>query len=293
MRITGNRLLDRAAAATSASQAKVADKANALTSGLRVQTPSDDPTAWLAAQRASLRKSLSESAGTAMAFGRDRLDETDHAMATILDSVAAVRQLAIQGSNDSYSAASRAELGVQVRALFAGALAAANTRASNGEYLLAGSASLTAPFDATGAYLGDARTRSVPTAETTLSVTTIAGSDLTAARGVDVLPLLGRVATALETDDAPTLRSLLGALQTAIDQVASARTRGGGAMIALDDAARAHAQLQQNLGADIARYVETDAVSAASELAKASQALDASRTVSTHVIALLNRATST
>lgn len=293
MRITGTRLIDRAAAATAANQSKVAAKAAEVSSGMRVQTPSDDPTAWLAAQRASLRRSISQGTGTAMQFSRDRLDETDRALATILDAVSATRTLAVQGANDSYDAASRAEIGLQVRSLFEIALGAANTRAPDGEFLLAGTASLTAPFDPTGAYLGDAAARSIYTTEDATTVVSLTGAELTMARGVDVLPLMTKVATALETNDAPTLRALLGELQTAVEQVALARTRGGSAMAVLDEAAVAHAALADNLDDEIARHVEADSVAAASELAKASQALDVSRTVSAHVIALLNRATST
>ena len=163
MRITGSRMLDQAAAATASNQSKLADKAGQVSSGLRVQTPSDDPSAWLAAHRAQLKKQLSEGTGVAMQFSRDRLDESDRALASVLDAVTATRALAVQGGNDSYNAANRVDLALQVRSLFESALGAANTRAPDGEYLLAGAASLAAPFDANGAYLGDAGTRQIPT----------------------------------------------------------------------------------------------------------------------------------
>ncbi len=289
MRITGTRMMDRAAAATSANQRQVADRADELTSGLRVQTPSVDPAAWMAAQRASVRKALTTGGADAIATSRERLDETDRALATVLDAVSQARTLAVQGGNDSYGAVSRKEMATQVRALFASALAAANTRATDGEYLLAGSASMTAPFDATGAYQGDAVTRALPTSDGATSAVMLAGTELTAANGVDVLPLIERVALALEANDGAGVRALLGELQTAIDQVALSRTRGGNAMATLDDAARAHGELADALQGTIARNVEADPIAAASGLAKATQALEASRAVSEHVISLLKR----
>jgi len=60
----------------------------------------------------------------------------------------------------------------------------------------------------------------------------------------------------------------------------------------LDEAAKAHSQLEQNLDADISRYVEIDIIGAASELAKATQALDASRAVTSYVSDLPGRTTS-
>ncbi len=292
MRITSSRMLDQAAAATVANQSKLADKVSQVSSGLRVQTPSDDPSAWLAAHRAQLKKQLSEGTGVAMQFSRDRLDESDRALASVLDAVTATRALAVQGGNDSYNAANRRDLALQVRSLFESAVGAANTRAPDGEYLLAGAASLSVPFDANGVYLGDAGTRQIPTTEASTSLISVAGSRLTATNGVDVLPLLKQVADALDANDPTLVRSLLTDLQTAIDQVSNARSLGGGAMAVLDEAAKAHSQLEQNLDQDISRYVEVDIVNAASELAKATQALDASRAVTSRVIDLLGRTSS-
>lgn len=293
MRITGTRLLDRAAAATVANQRDVATRADAVSSGRRLSRPSDDPAAWLAAQRAAVKRTISEGAGSALAVSRDRLVETDHALGTIFDAVSSVRMLAVQGANASYDAAGRRELASQVRAVFTTALGAANARGSDGEYLLAGSASGAPPFDAAGVYQGDARTRALATADDVTSVVTLAGSELTAARGVEVLPLLERVAAALETGDPEAVRAQLADLGTALEQVARARSQGGGAMATLDDAMRAREQLELTLGAEISRLVDVDLVDAASGLAKATHALEASRAATAHVMALLERTAST
>src|SRR5256885_4475099 len=100
MRITGNRLIDLASASTSKNQSAVATSAAELSSGMRVTTPSDDPDAWLAAQRTKLHQALSQGAGAAVAASRDRLTVTDNALASLGDVVSQVRALAIQGSSD-------------------------------------------------------------------------------------------------------------------------------------------------------------------------------------------------
>ena len=78
---------------------------------------------------------------------------------------------------------------------------------------------------------------------------------LTAANGVDVLPLLEQVADALDANARTRVRTLLTDVQTAIDQGSHARSLGGGAMAVLDEAAKAHSQLEQNLDQDISRDV--------------------------------------
>ncbi len=287
MRITGNRLIDVAAAATIKHQSTVAAKAAEVSSGIRVADPSDDPTAWLMAHRASMRRVLSTGTGVAMQASRERLEQTDGALSTIGEVVSSVRALVIQGASATYNATDRAELGDQVRALFASALGAANTKASDGEFLLAGAASLTQPFGATGIYQGDGNVRAVPTGETATSPVTIAGSELTAAQGVDVLPLLDRLATALSANDVTTLVASLPDLDTAIKQVSSSRSHTGGAMNVLDEAKLAHTALEASMEQTISRSIESDTVTAASELAQASQALEVSRAVSSHIVAML------
>lgn len=287
MRVTGNRLIDLSAASTTKSQAQVATATAEVSSGMRVSKPSDDPTAWAAAQRATLRRTLAEGANTAVQASRDRLDETDNALDTIGDAVSQVRALAIQGASASYGPADRAAIAVHVRALFENARTAANTKSSDGEYIFAGSNSFTAPFDAAGTYTGDAVSRDVPTYESGTSRSTVPGTELTATAGVDVLPLMERVAAALAANDLPALQLGLGELETAIKQVALARTRTGGAMTVLDSAVAAHGELAEHLSTTIASQVEADSVGAATNLAKASQALERSRVVASHVISLL------
>ncbi|HEY0987134.1 MAG TPA: flagellin [Kofleriaceae bacterium] len=291
MRITGNRLIDLAAASTSKNQSTVAEVSAQVSSGLRVATPSEDPTAWLAAQRTKLQKSLSEGTGAAVAESRDRLQTTDNALASLGDIVSQIRTLAVQGASDTYNADNRVALGAQVRGLFLGALDSANVRGRDGEFLLAGTVSLSAPFDATGAYTGDARVRVVPTDGSVTAGVTIAGTDLTAANGVDVLPLLDRVATALSTNDLPTLLGALPDLDTAVKQVSTIRSHAGGAMSFLDQTTTSRAVLEQDMQQAISRFVEVDTVSAASELAKATQSLEVSRAVTQHILAALTPST--
>ncbi len=287
MRITGNRLIDQSAASTAASQAKVADASAEMSSGLRVARPSDDPTAWAAAQRAALRRTLAGGESVALQAGRDRLDETDVALSGVGDAIDQIRSLAVQGASASYSASDRAGIAIQVRSLFASALASANTRSADGEYVLAGTVSTTAPFSAAGAYSGDAVERQLH-ASGTLATSMVAGSSLTAAGGVDVLPLMERVAAALAANDQTLVQGLLGDLDVAVKQVSLARSHVGNQMNVLDATLVAHAGLADHLTTEISRHVESDSVASASALAKASQALEFSRAVSSHVIGLLD-----
>lgn len=292
MRITGTRLVDLAAASTSKNQSTVGDVSEQLTSGLRVNAPSDDPAAWLSAQRTKLQKALSQGAGAAVTASRDRLEITDNALASIGDMVSQIQTLAVQGTSDTYNASARAGLGAQIRGLFVNALDSANVRGNDGEYLLAGSNSLVAPFDATGAYTGDAIQRTLPSAASGAAQNvSIAGDALTASHGVDVMQLLDRVATAMSNNDMTTLVGALPDLATAVKQVSTARTQAGAAMNVLDQASSARGVLEENMTKNISNYVELDTITAASDFAKATQALEVSRAVSSNLIQMLQQST--
>lgn len=284
MRVTGSRLMDLGMAATARDQEQVAAASQQVSSGMRVAKPSDDPVAWAAAQRATVKQLGVDGASAALEAARERLAQTDGALATIGDAVSQVRALAVQGANGSYDATARHELGLQARALFEAALGAANQQAPDGEYLLAGSASLAPPFAANGTYAGDATTRALPAG----TFASIAGATLTAAAGIDVLPLLDRVATALETNDTALLASTLDELAVAVRQVGDARAQGGAAASVIGTTLDANAALREHLVAQVAQAVEADAIAAATELARATQALETSRLVSSHIVSLLD-----
>ena len=289
MRVTGNRMIDLATGATAAGQGRVASVAQQVTSGLRVTRPSDDPTAYVAAERAKLHKSLVDGSTKAVQASRERLDLVDGALATVGDVISQIRSLALQGSSATYSASDRAQMAEQVRALMQTAIGSANVRAADGEYLLAGSASVSAPFSSAGAYSANAETRDVATSADTSVRATTSGADLTAVNGgVDVLPLMDRVAAALSANDPTALAATLNDLATAVEQVGLARTRVGSSMAVLDATMSAHGELADSLAKTISDEVEVDSLAAASNLAKTSQALEVSRTVTAHLINLLN-----
>jgi flagellar hook-associated protein 3 FlgL len=288
MRVTGNRMIDLATGATAAGQTRVASAAQEVTTGLRVTRPSDDPNAYVSAERAKLHKNLVDGSTRAVQTSREHLAQVDGALATVGEALSQIRGLALQGNSATYNSSDRAQMAEQVRTLFTASLGAANIRSAEGEYLLAGTASLTEPFSATGVYSGNAATLDVATSADTSVRATVSGSELTAASGgVDVLPLMSRVATALATNDTATLATTLDELAKAVEQVGLARTRVGGSMKVLESTVTAHAELTESLTKTISNEVEVDSLAAASNLAKTSQALEVSRTVTSHLIALL------
>ena len=291
MRITGHRMLELATSAASAATGDVAEVSQQITSGHRVAVASDDPVAWAQARRAEVRAAVDRGRGDATNVARADLVQTEDALTTIGDAVAQARALAVQGGNDTMDASSRRSLGVEVRNLYQLAWASANRQTSGGEYLLAGSQVTTAPFDAAGAYQGDTLGRTIERGEGVSGAIRLTGDTLTAAApggGVDILPALDRLATALAADDLPSIQTAIGELETATGQISRARGDVGAMVIALDDADTARATLAEHLSARVADLTDTDVVAAAGQLTRATTALEASQAVSARLAALLS-----
>ncbi len=288
MRITGSRMLELAATATSKAQTDIAKSSEQLTSGKRVSSASDDPLAWAQARRAAVRATIDAGRGEAVAAGRDHLRATETPLAIVSDALAQARELAIGANNSMISAADRATMAERARSLFDTALSAANARGTTGEYVLAGGQGATPPFAATGLYQGDSATRSIELGDGVTGAITVAGDALTAASGVDVLPVLDRLATALAANDLPTIQSSIEELGRAHRQVNQARSSLGTLVQALDESDTARAELSEQLTARIADLTETDFVRAASDLARGTTALEASRAITARLAGLLS-----
>lgn len=287
MRVTGQHLLDRAAIATSRAQTKVGQTSTQLASGERLQAPSDDPAAWAIAARARARAAMSAAAGAGIATSNDGLATTDGALASLTEAYTRARELAIEGASDNFNAGDRARLALELEALFTSAVGIANARTPDGEYVLAGSASRTAPFDATGAYLGDGNTRQVATSEGAVQLVTVPGTALTAASGLDVLPALARAAAAFAANDRPGIDASLDELARSIDQLASARSQVGSAMAVLRDVDVARGAFEDRLATIAGAATDADPVATATAFAQAGQALQTAQAVSTSIASLL------
>ncbi len=290
MRVTESRMTQLASEAISKQREKMAEAGDELSTGVRVNRPSQDLSSWADGARARARAAMSDARGEAIGKSRDRLSETDRALDGVGGVLARARELATQLANGTYSAQERSDAVAELRDLRAAALAFANTQGPDGEYVLAGSASMTAPFNPGGAYLGDTTRREIEAGEGERIVANVPGSVLTAASGADVFATLDALQTALGANDLVGIRASLTPLSTTISQVASARSDVGERMSGLDAANDARQSFELELVRQHDRAVMADPVAAASELAQAQQAFEASRTVAEQIIAMFRKA---
>ena len=152
IRVTDAMLMRTALADVNRVRQRLAELQEQAASGLRINRPSDDPVGTSAAML--LRAGIDATArfqGNADLAG-SRLAATEGAVANAQNVLVKLKQLAIQGANDTNDASARRDLAKEVEGLHAQLLVEANAQAA-GSYLFGGFASNTVPFVASGPFV--------------------------------------------------------------------------------------------------------------------------------------------
>jgi flagellar hook-associated protein 3 FlgL len=156
MRITNNMVSDRVIADLQARYGAMADTQLQISTGRRVNQPSDDPTA--AAQE---RLRLSELSGikgsqSSVASAQTALNSSESSMEGVRSVLSRANELALAGANGSLSQADRTTIANEIDQLIKAAKDSMNTKVGD-SYIFSGTKSDVAPYaDATGdAYQGD------------------------------------------------------------------------------------------------------------------------------------------
>jgi flagellar hook-associated protein 3 FlgL len=281
LRVTDRMIFDQASANSARARDEALAAAGEASTGLRVQHPWDDPgSAGLIVRRLGEVERMG-TIGKVASRASDELGNADLALGSMTDLLNRGRELALQMSNDTYSPSERAAAGKEVSALMQQAVALGNTRVA-GRYIFGGNKDATPPFDATGAYLGDSAVRQVEIAPGELQDASLRADTLLAGAGggTNVFATLAALSQALSTNDLTGVRNAIGGLDQSLDQVLVGRSIAGAGVNVLETAVTTSKLASDSASASAANLTDVDIVAAASRLALAQRALDASLTAS-------------
>src|SRR6185295_6312745 len=159
MRVSNDTLRSAFLAALDAAQRRVIDTQEKVSSGKRVNKPSDDPVA--AARIAHLDASLSrlDQYKSNSDFARNQLGLEESALNDVVSGLQRVRELALQGNNSTTSFSDRKDIASEVRQTRDALLALANITDVDGRHLFGGYVEAATPFTKTASgavvYNGD------------------------------------------------------------------------------------------------------------------------------------------
>ncbi len=241
-----------------------------------INRPSDNPTGWVRAQSIkddlSQRNTIAKNAGLASHM----LTVSENVLTQVIENVQRAHELAISASSTTGNEGggrnqTREHLLAEVKTLFDSTLRTLNTRYA-GKTVLGGYQTDRAAFDETGKYVGDSGSFQIEVGKglvipVNLSAQqVIQGKGITA--GVDVPEVLGRLVDGLEHNDTEMIRSTLGDLVRAGDQLSLGRSEVGARMSEIEHAVNSHEEQKIDDTDDIAKIEEVDAIKAFTDLTR-------------------------
>lgn len=232
-------------------QSKLSDTQLKLSSGKKYLTPSENAVA--ATSLIDLQQNIKENEQYQVNIGaaRQRLDLQESSLDNATDTLQRIRELAVQGLNDSFNAENRKQIAAEVDELNKHLLGIANTQNANGEFIFAGFKSDKPAFSNTGGYVyeGDANRRQLIIGPTNRTVTDgdpgeavfgIISGSTTPGSISNVFEAVAKLSADLKSN-APNTNSLID-LDKALERFAATRASTGARLHALDN--------QETLNAD-------------------------------------------
>ena len=164
MRIATSAIYDLKVQALLNNQAALSKTQSQIASGLRVQTPADDPIAAAQLNELARAQAQEEQFGKNSTIVTGRLQTEEQALADAHGVIQRARELVVQANTATLNDSNRQSIATELKTRLDELISIANRKDSNGEYLFAGFTSGSQPF-ARGlggvTYSGDTGTRSV------------------------------------------------------------------------------------------------------------------------------------
>ena len=146
MRISTRQIFTQGIEAFQQQQQKLAKLQQQISTGVRLQKPSDDPSAAAKILELEQSVSLNLQFQANINIAEQRLAQQDTVLASYADALNRVRELAVQGNNAPLDATARAALADEIDQRLEELVSLANTRDANGDFLFAGYQNASAPF---------------------------------------------------------------------------------------------------------------------------------------------------
>jgi flagellar hook-associated protein 3 FlgL len=280
MRITDSGMANTREAWIAQGHARLVEQERALSSGRRINQPSDDPTAATRLLRHEVRLQRIEQFDRNVNNARLWIGAADQALQSAANGLGRAKTLAVQAGNDTLGAVENLALATDIRSIADSLLTISNTKVS-GRSIFAGTADTPQAFDPSGAYLGDygAVERTIDTNE----VVTVgaAGPDVFGASNpIDpmngsVFEALQALADAVEIGDITQVRAGIEAVDVATARVGSAQGQVGAISQQLDAAEFRHGGEQLAVEANVSKVRDTDMAEAIIRLRSAEGSYEA------------------
>ena len=301
VRTTQRLLIDRVLSDLSLQQREILRLQEQLSTGQKVNRPSDDALATRRAVSAQAEISRNEQYLTNISTASPGLTQTDSSLTTTIDIIQRSRDLTLQGASGTNGQLQRDQIALEVDQLMESLLSEAN-QLSNERYIFGGTVTLTPPFEATRdvdgritsvTYVGNDQTHSVEIQKDIQIAANEPGSDVftaAGATGTDIFQILVDIRDNLESGNLAGLDAGLAGLSDAQDQVLVSLAKVGATQNRLERSDSNIQDINLQLRDVISDNIDADFAQVIVELNAQTNALQASLDASARVIqpSLLN-----
>jgi flagellar hook-associated protein 3 FlgL len=266
-----------------------------LATGLRVNEPSDDPSAAAAdvvnqAQQSQTDQYLQNTSNL-----EGSLQTADSALSSVVSALTQAISLGTQGANGDLSASDQQTIAQQVESIQSQVVQLGNT-SYEGSYIFGGTASQSAPFtlDATQPsgvlYNGNAGVNTVEIAQGSSMQVNVPGSQLFQGVGGSVMGSLQQLVTALQSGNSASIGTATTQVSNALSYLSQQRVFYGSAVSQLNANQSYLQQEQVNLQSEQNTLVGANLATAATDLSQAQTAQSATLAALAQIIpqSLLN-----
>jgi flagellar hook-associated protein 3 FlgL len=251
-----------------------------LSTGKRVNTPSDDPLAAAQMVANSDHTSRTDQYLHNLDTLTSQLQTADSALSSVVTAVTRAISLGVQGSTGTVSDANRQQIAQDLVGIQAQVLQLANTEV-NGTFLFGGTDTTTTPFtldsmSTTGVtYNGNDQTNSVQIADGLNVKTNMPGSQLFQGPTANIFGALQQLITSLQTGSTSNAETATNQLRDAFDNLSGQRIFYGNTVNQLNSTQTFLQQEKVSLSSQATTLIGADITKSASDLTRAQTAYNA------------------
>jgi flagellar hook-associated protein 3 FlgL len=264
-------------------QEKIYELQRQISSGLRINAPSDDP---VSAQQALNMKTLiaaNEQYARNISTGTTWLSQMDSSLSDMNNVMVRAKELATQMANGTYDAAARQNAVNEINGLKEQLISLGNTQIG-GKYIFGGFVSDQPPFrttdgvptaaDRAGDFIGSDDSINIQIDQQSFVSINYSGGRILrggtppGSSGTDIIGLMDNLATALSNNDAAGVRSSIDTINTAMHQIQAAQGEVGARENRLEKAQEILSGTKDYLAKALSDKEDADSLQVISDLAK-------------------------
>jgi flagellar hook-associated protein 3 FlgL len=296
MRISTNTMYQSGISKINNLQAEQVKLQQQISTGRKIESPSDDPVGAARALEVSYAKGLNAKYADTRQAAQLKLNTLESSLTTITNLLVSTQSSLIAAGNGAYSNQERGFIGSELNGTLQELLGLANTKDSSGNYLYSGFSTNTLPYSGaqTGiapavtsyTYSGDNNTQLLQVESNRQMAVTVPGSSVFQASGNDVFATLKNISTLLNTPITNAteqaafnsgLATAIGNLQTSVDNILNVRADIGSKLNEIDGLDLSGSDRDLQYSKSLSDLQDLDYATALSDLAKQQTIMEAAQ----------------